>query len=133
LVFVTRRKGQIGGFSHIKDQLVDAMQFEQNAHAITAEAARPHIRVGADWRLHDFRRTGVTNLAGLGIPPHVADKLLNHVTGAIQGVAAVYQRAEFLPERKRAIEAWASHVLAVAEQQPPGDNVVRFRLDAGGP
>jgi len=61
----------------------------------------------AGWRLHDFRRTGVTTLAGLGFAPHVCDRLLNHVTGAIQGVAAVYQRAEFLAERKAALEAWA--------------------------
>ena len=64
----------------------------------------------AGWRLHDFRRTGVTVLAGLGFPPHVCDRLLNHVTGAIQGVAAVYQRAEFLAERKSALEAWAASV-----------------------
>ena len=66
----------------------------------------------AGWRLHDFRRTGVTALAGLGFPPHVCDRLLNHVTGAIQGVAAVYQRAEFLAERKAALEAWAAYVCA---------------------
>ena len=62
------------------------------------------------WRLHDFRRTGVTRLAEMGFPPHVCDRLLNHLTGAIQGVAAVYQRAEFLAERKAALEAWAEHV-----------------------
>ena len=61
----------------------------------------------AGWRLHDVRRTGVTALAGMGFPPHVCDRLLNHVTGAIQGIAAVYQRAEFLAERKAALEAWA--------------------------
>ena len=48
----------------------------------------------------------MTVLAGLGYPPHVCDWLLNHVTGAIQGVAAVYQRVEFLAERKAAPEAW---------------------------
>ena len=46
----------------------------------------------ADWRFHDFRRAGVTALAGMGFPPHVCDRLLNHITGAIQGVTAVYQR-----------------------------------------
>ena len=62
------------------------------------------------WTLHDFRRTGVTRLAETGFPPHVCDRLLNHVTGAIQGVAAVYQRAEFLAERRAALEAWAGEV-----------------------
>ena len=70
-----------------------------------------------DWRLHDCRRTAVTWMAGAGFPPHVADRLLNHVEGAIRGVAAVYQRGEFLPERKAALEAWAGHVLACAGRE----------------
>ena len=57
-----------------------------------------------------LRCTGVTALAGMGFAPHVWDRLLNHLTGAIQGVAAVYQRAEFLAERKAALEAWARHI-----------------------
>jgi integrase len=44
------------------------------------------------WRLHDFRRTIVFGMARLGVPPHVADKILNHQAGTISGVAAVYQR-----------------------------------------
>ena len=60
----------------------------------------------------------------MGVPPHVADKLLNHVTGTIRGVAAVYQRAEFLPERKAALEAWANFVLAAAERHAAETNVV---------
>ena len=57
----------------------------------------------------------VTWLAGAGFAPHVADKLLNHLTGAIGGVAAVYQRSRFLPERRAALEAWARHVVACGE------------------
>ncbi len=56
-------------------------------------------------------------LAGNGVAPHVADRLLNHVQGTISGVAAVYQRGEFLAERKAALEAWAEHVAAVAEDR----------------
>ena len=47
----------------------------------------------------------------------MADRLLNHVEGAIRGVAAVYQRGEFLPERKAALEAWAAHVLGCAGRE----------------
>ena len=47
------------------------------------------------WRLHDLRRTIVSGMARLGIPPHVADKILNHQAGTISGVAAVYQRHDF--------------------------------------
>ncbi len=66
------------------------------------------------WKYHDFRRSGVTALADLGFAPHVCDRLLNHVTSTIQGVAAVYQRAEFLAERKAALEAWAAHETGAA-------------------
>jgi integrase len=59
------------------------------------------------WRLHDLRWTCVSGMARLGIAPHVADKILNHQSGTISGVAAVYQRHEFLSERKDALERWA--------------------------
>ena len=39
---------------------------------------------------HDLRRTAATGMARLNIPPHVVDKVLNHVSGTIRGVAAVY-------------------------------------------
>ncbi len=55
--------------------------------------------------------------AGASSPPHLADRLLNHLTGGITGVAAVYQRGGFLPERKAAIEAWAGHVPACAARE----------------
>lgn len=62
------------------------------------------------WRLHDLRRTCVSGMARLGIAPHVADKILNHQSGAISGVAAVYQRHEFLSERRQALDLWGTHV-----------------------
>ena len=65
------------------------------------------------WRLHDLRRTCVSGMARLGIAPHVADKILNHQSGTITGVAAVYQRHEFLRERKDALERWGAHVAKI--------------------
>ena len=62
------------------------------------------------WRLHDLRRTCVSGMARLGVAPHVADKILNHQAGAISGVAAVYQRHEFLAERQGALERWGGHI-----------------------
>jgi integrase len=62
------------------------------------------------WRLHDLRRTIVSGMARLGVPPHVADKILNHQAGTISGVAAVYQRHDFLAERKEALDRWGAHV-----------------------
>jgi integrase len=66
-----------------------------------------------EWRLHDLRRTCVSGMARLGIAPHVADKILNHQSGTISGVAAVYQRHEFLSERRQALDVWGAHVGAI--------------------
>jgi integrase len=67
------------------------------------------------WRVHDLRRTVVSGMARLGVPPHVADKILNHQAGTISGVAAVYQRHEFLAERKEALNRWGAHVTQIVE------------------
>jgi hypothetical protein len=61
-------------------------------------------------------------MAALGVAPHVADKILNHQSGTISGVAAVYQRHQFMSERKEALEKWGAHVaqilsLALAEER----------------
>jgi integrase len=68
------------------------------------------------WRLHDLRRTCVSGMARLGIAPHVADKILNHLSGTISGVAAVYQRHEFLAERREALERWGIHVAHIVAE-----------------
>jgi integrase len=67
------------------------------------------------WRIHDLRRTCVSGMARLGVTPHVADKILNHQTGTISGVAAVYQRHDFLAERKAALELWGAHVAKIID------------------
>jgi integrase len=85
------------------------------------------------WRFHDFRRTGVTWLAGAGFPPHVADRLLNHVGGSITGVARVYQRNEFLSERKAALDAWSTHVERCADGVDFVENIVSLRAAGGAP
>ena len=68
------------------------------------------------WRLHDLRRTCVSGMARLGLAPHVADKILNHQSGTISGVAAVYQRHDFLAERRQALDLWGAHVGALLNE-----------------
>jgi hypothetical protein len=127
LVFTTTGKTAISGFSHAKARLDAAiMAARQKAAAESGGKAAALV----PWRLHDFRRTGVTVLARLGVRVEVADRLLNHTAGAIRGVAAVYQRHDFLAERRAALDLWAAHVLATAEGRPTGANVVELRTRA---
>jgi|SRR5665213_1662655 len=64
----------------------------------------------APWTIHDLRRTFATRLAALGTPIHVTEKLLNHVTGTISGVAAIYNRHAYMDEMRQAIEAYERHL-----------------------
>src|SRR5262249_52474384 len=77
------------------------------------------------WRHHDLRRTIVSGMARLGIPPHVADKILNHQAGTISGVAAVYQRHDFLTERKEALDRWGIHVEQIIKRFGRTNNTVQ--------
>jgi integrase len=78
-----------------------------------AKARLDQLSGVSDWTLHDLRRTVISGMARLGVAPHVADKILNHQSGTISGVAAVYQRHEFLKERKQALDLWGEHVLSL--------------------
>jgi integrase len=91
-VFTTTGEAPLSGWSRMKRRLDVSMA--------TAEP----------WRLHDLRRTAATGMAGLGIAPHIIEAALNHVSGAKAGVAGTYNRAEYGPEKKVALERWASHV-----------------------
>lgn len=56
------------------------------------------------WTIHDLRRTFATNCARLGVQPHVIERILNHTTGTISGIAAVYNRHHFQDEMREALE-----------------------------
>lgn len=110
LVFTTTGRTPVSGFSKVKAAI-------DKASGVTG------------WRLHDFRRSGVSALAGLGFNPVVADKLLAHQPHALSAVARVYQRNDFLTERKAALEAWAAHVLrcAAGDEATEAGNVITMR------
>ena len=75
-----------------------------------AKAKLDELSRVSGWTLHDLRRTVVSGMAALGVAPHAADKILNHQSGTISGVAAVYQRHEFMKERREALELWGEHI-----------------------
>ena len=67
-----------------------------------------------DMRLHDLRRTLRTGLAELGVSFEVAERVLNH---AMPGLQAVYNRHNYLSEKRTALTLWAEHVLALSEKR----------------
>jgi len=69
-------------------------------------------------------------MARLGVAPHVADKILNHQSGTISGVAAVYQRHEFLAERRQALDLWGTHVGQVLDGGLNGEQRIELKVVA---
>lgn len=64
-----------------------------------------------NWTLHDLRRTAATGMAKLGVPPHVVERLLNHTSGTLGGVAGVYNRFEYQDEMRDALQKWESAIV----------------------
>jgi integrase len=68
----------------------------------------------SNWTLHDLRRTFASNHARLGTPIHIVEKLLNHVSGSLAGVAGIYNRYSYQDEMRAAVhayEAWLQSTL----------------------
>ena len=83
-------------------------------HRVLSHALR---RQGADFTPHDLRRTFASRLADLGVAPHVIEKLLDH---QMVGVMAVYNRAEFWPERVTAQRLWDKKLLSLRKKRNRG-------------
>ncbi|WP_227287914.1 site-specific integrase [Boseongicola sp. H5] len=70
----------------------------------------------APYTLHDLRRTFSSNQARLGTPIHVTEKLLNHISGTVSGVAAVYNRYSYLDEMRQAVSHHDDHLAKLIER-----------------
>lgn len=90
-----------------------------------SRAAKGILEPLREWRLHDLRRTVATRMAELGVLPHVIEELLGHVSGHKGGVAGVYNRAIYLPEKRQALLLWEALILSVVNLSSP--TVVPFR------
>ncbi len=86
-VFTTTRRAPISGFSKAL----------RNIHAKSDTG---------EWRFHDLRRTAASGMARAGVAPYVVEKVLNHISGTISGVAAVYNRYGYDAERRDALDKW---------------------------
>ena len=75
------------------------------------------------WTLHDLRRTVRTGLGTLGVQPHVAEAVLNHLPPKL---IRTYDRNTYAAEKKAALDLWANH-LAVIVAQATGANVTALR------
>jgi integrase len=81
---------------------------------VLGEAGLEHFTV------HDLRRTCRSLLASLGVPSHIAERCLNH---KLRGVEGIYNRHDYLAERREAFEKLASLLAPIVNDLP---NVLPF-------
>ena len=70
--------------------------------------------------------SAASGMARLGIAVHVVERLLNHRSGTIRGVAAIYNRHDYMSEREAAAEAWGRYVASLVTNSN-GGNIVPLR------
>jgi integrase len=90
--------------------------------------SKPKLRLDArmspttkPWVVHDIRRTVRSHLSALPVEQHVRELVIGH---ALKGLHKVYDRYEYLDEKRRALELWQQRLRGILNPTP--DNVTRL-------
>jgi integrase len=130
--FIFSRSGRsaVTGFSNGKIALdaavLEIMKTDAEARGENVESVIPPPH----WTFHDLRRTAASGMAALGIAPHVVEAVLNHKNGTIRGVAAIYNKYSYAPEKRAALDAWARKLDAIVTGES-ASNVVALAKARG--
>jgi len=81
------------------------------------------VQLGEPWQLRDLRRTVRSGLSRLGVAPHVAEAVINHVPPKL---IRTYDRYSYINEKREALERWENHI-KVLIAQTTGANVTPLR------
>jgi len=101
---------------------LDAAMLEKLREQAEKDGEAPRNVKLPPWVNHDLRRTLRSRLSELRIDSDVAEAILAHAKPGIRGV---YDRYEFLDEKRHALELWATQLRSFVESQL--SNVVSVR------
>jgi integrase len=101
----------------------DAFVFTHNGRNAMSGLSEYKDKLGkaagvTDWTIHDLRRTARSLMSRAGVDADTAERCLGHV---IRGVRGVYDRHEYLQEKRFAFEALAAQIEHIVN---PQENVV---------
>jgi integrase len=116
--FSTRRDRPISGFSQAKKQIEAVIA---KSGATDKRPNLPPTKAGADsagWTIHDLRRTAATGMGKLRISRFAISRVLNHADSSVTGI---YDRHEYLDEKRQALDSWAAHLQRLLDDPPTGD------------
>ncbi|MEP9397623.1 tyrosine-type recombinase/integrase [Mesorhizobium sp. KR2-14] len=100
----------VAGFSQGKRSLDELAQEHLRKEMGKPAAVLQHFRV------HDFRVTCETRLAHLGFNQEIRDAVLGH---AKPGLQKTYNKHDYLEEKRRALQAYAEHLLTIVLMDKP--------------
>ncbi|TBB03883.1 tyrosine-type recombinase/integrase [Rhizobium ruizarguesonis] len=110
LVFTTTGRSVISGYSKAK------WRVDQEILALLKERAEAvDVKPLPNWTFHDLRRTAATGMARAGVAQQVIEKVLNHTSGSLSGVAGIYNRHAFTAEKREALELWSKCILGLTD------------------
>jgi len=114
----SRGKAPVSGYGRTKP-ILDALMLVElcKTNAVALLSLTP-------WRLHDLRRTARSGLARLGVAADIAEMCVGH---ALSGMRRTYDRYDYLPEKRAALEKWGAHVLALTTPPAADRKVVKLR------
>jgi integrase len=105
-IFTTTGKTPVSGFSRAKVSVDTAIMKRLRKDAEECGDNPAGVKGPPPWVFHDLRRSCASGMAGIGIAPHVVEAVLAHKSGTIKGVARVYNRYSYGPEKRAALDAW---------------------------
>lgn len=88
-----------------------SVPYSESALSRAARQNQEHFGIG-HFTPHDLRRTAATFMTRLKVPRLHVEKVLNHSTSDI---AEIYDRNDYLPEKRAALEKWSEHLQGVIE------------------
>jgi Arm DNA-binding domain/Phage integrase family len=70
-----------------------------------------------DWQMRDIRRTFRSNMPKIGVPRDLAERLVNHVSGTRNELDEIYDRYDYIDEKREALRKWEARVAALVLRQ----------------
>jgi integrase len=127
LVFTVTGNSAVSGFSRAKAAIDKAVLDRMKEDAEARGDDPDEVEAIEPWVMHDLRRTLATNLQKMGVKLEVTEAILGHSSGTRKGIIGVYQRYEYGPEKRAALEAWARKLDAIVTGAPTS-NVVELAV-----
>jgi integrase len=107
----------------------DGFIFTANGKQVIGSHTRHKAKIDeasgvSGWTIHDLRRTARSLMSRAGVATDHAERCLGHVIGGVRGV---YDRHEYLEEKRFAFEALASLVDRIVNPEASAANVLPIR------